>query len=177
MTQFLSSSTIAILEANLADRLLDWCKQQDFEKEIFNDIKTPRRIAWFGMGVRFRRECIPFRAKSTIEEHSLLDDLRHSFYREADSVLLYHYSPGVGIGEHRDKGFEPRVVLINLLDCPRNLFGKKDARAHFVWGRNNYWFADGEIFVFDSSKTHEAKGCSCNRYSLQFRKITGGHNG
>ncbi len=165
---------LTTLPPTISNQLLAYCQSLKLEEEIFNGVKTPRQLKWFGHKSTFTLRSMVqhvFHVPIKDKIDGVLGEYRDRFYPEANSILIYHYSKNSGIGEHTDKGFDPKVVVINLLDSPINLFGDKDDITWFLWGGNEYQLFDGQVVQFDSSISHAVKKLKCDRYSIQFRKI------
>jgi hypothetical protein len=155
-----------------ADWLIGFLSAEGFRDEYFNGSPTCRRMVWYGKEIADYDKPFP-----TIREaraiHPFFDILRERYYPTADSILAYRYPRGGSISEHRDKGCERTVVMINLFDCPRDLLGEKRYFQDFRWGGNTYNLSDGAIIAFDSWVAHAAKPAPVPRYSITFRKTLG----
>jgi len=162
---------ITILSPEESNQLLDWCKNQQLETEIFTGRETCRKKKWWGYEAEFyfnKSHCFE---REPIESDSYLTELRDRFKPEANSILLYRYEIGGEIGEHLDKQcFARWVTLINLVDDAPNLFGDRTS-VKFRWNRENYWLQHGEVVIFDSRVTHSVPKLKVARYSLQFRAV------
>lgn len=163
--------TLEIIDRAECDRLLNWCKNQILEHEIFTGQLTCRMQKWWGYQAEFYFNRSHVYDREPIESDPYLAILRDRFAPNADSILLYRYKIGGEIGEHLDKQcFEKEVTLINLIDSEPNLFGDREP-TRFRWNRQNYYFQHGEVVTFDSRVLHSVPKLKSARYSLQFRKI------
>lgn len=163
--------TLTILTTEETDILLNWCKQQKLEKEQFNRRETCRLKKWWGVEVDFTFKTQRLIECEPITNDLYLADLHKRFCPNADSILLYYYESGGGIGEHNDKEcFQAEVILINLVDDSPDLFGNRPA-TKFRWQRQNYYLQHGEVVKFDSRVLHSVPKLKSARYSLQFRQL------
>lgn len=163
--------TIEIFKKSEADTLLDWCRQQQLEKEIFTGRETCRTKKWWGFEAEFYFNRSHVESRQAIESDKYLANLRDRFHPSADSILLYRYEIGGTIGEHLDKQcFDKWVTLINLVDADTDLFDNRPT-TKFRWNRENYELRHGEVVEFDSRVLHSVPKLKSARYSLQFRKI------
>jgi alkylated DNA repair dioxygenase AlkB len=163
--------TIEILSPIECDQLINWCRQQTLETEIFTNRQTCRTKKWWGKEAEFYFNRSHVFDRNPIECDSYLAALRNRFQPSADSILLYRYEIGGTIGEHLDKlCFEPTVTLINLIDDEPNLFGDRPT-TRFRWNRTNYKLQHGEVVEFNSRVLHSVPKLKSARYSLQFRNI------
>lgn len=166
---------IETLSPTECDCWLEWLQNLNWQSEIYRKngraIATKRRIAWFGLEAETNYQENPefFYAANRIEKEETLVDLRHRFYREADSILVYEYPIGVGIGKHTDGGFKREVVLLNLIDGERLLDGTRDGYALFHYGKKRHRLTNGQIIRFDSSIEHYLNPVRWPRYSIQLR--------
>lgn len=163
--------TIEILSPTECDRLMNWCRQQALEAEVFTGRQTCRTKKWWGKEAEFYFNKSHVFDRDPIESDGYLAELRDRFESGADSILLYRYEIGGEIGKHLDKQcFEPPVTLINLVDDTPNLFGQRPT-TRFRWGRTNYELQHGEVVIFNSRVLHSVPKLKSARYSLQFRRI------
>lgn len=170
MQTLLTIEVIDRLGSVESDYLLTWCKSQNLRPEVYKKRLSGRDCCWWG------REITDYGLFSVGWQEApifppKLEDLKQRFYPEANSCLLYRYEKGKGINIHFDKGCKPKVVLINLMDMPRNLFGIKDESIRFKWGMMTNHLKDGDVVAFDSSQEHSVYPVPCERYSLQFRVV------
>jgi alkylated DNA repair dioxygenase AlkB len=164
--------SIAKLSDEECERLMQWCKNQTLEHEIFTGQLTCRMQKWWGYQAEYYFNRSHVFEREPIESDSYLAMLRNQFKPDADSILLYRYEVGGTIGEHLDKQcFEPSVTLINLVDDEANLFGDRPT-TRFRWNRQNYELQHGEVVKFNSRVLHSVPKLKSARYSLQFRRIT-----
>lgn len=163
--------TIEILAGSEADQILDWCKNQHLEEEIFSGKTTCRKKKWWGREAEFYFNQSRVYERDPIESDRLLANLRDRFKPEADSALLYYYEIKGSIGEHLDKQcFNQWVTLINLVDSDKDLFGNRPT-TRFRWNRRNYELKHGEVIEFNSRILHSVPPLRTSRYSLQLRQI------
>jgi alkylated DNA repair dioxygenase AlkB len=154
-----------------AEALLQWCKIQQLEEEVFTGRVTCRKKKWWGIEAEFYFSQSHCFEREPIESDLFLKDLRDRFKPEADSILLYKYEIGGEIGTHKDKlCFDKWVTLINLVDEIPDLFGNRSA-TKFKWGIGSYLLNHGDVIRFDSRIEHAIPKLKAARYSLQFRKI------
>jgi alkylated DNA repair dioxygenase AlkB len=162
--------TITILSPQESAELLNWCKAQTLEQEIFTGRPTCRLKKWWGYEAEFYFNKSHVEKRSPIDDDAYLAYLVNRFRPQADSILLYKYDIGGEIGEHLDKQcFNKWVTLINITDSA-DLFGNHEA-TKFKWNKHNYILKHGEVVYFDSRVPHSIPKVKCVRYSLQFRNI------
>jgi alkylated DNA repair dioxygenase AlkB len=162
--------TIKILTAEESAQLLNWCKSQDLEREIFTGRPTCRLKKWWGLEAEFYFNKSYVEKRSPITTDKYLAELRDQFKPEANSILLYRYEVGGEIGEHLDKKcFDKMVTLINLTDS-QNLFGESET-SRFKWNGEMYNLKHGEVIEFDSRVKHSIPKLKTIRFSLQFRVV------
>ena len=163
--------TIEILSPIECDQLINWCRQQTLETEIFTNRQTCRTKKWWGKEAEFYFNRSHVFDRDSIESDPYLASLRDKYRPGSNSILLYRYEIGGEIGEHLDKQcFDPMVTLINLVDDFPNLFGEYPT-TKFRWNRSNYELKNGEVVTFNSRVLHSVPKLKSARYSLQFRNI------
>ncbi len=155
--------------------LLDWARERTLLPEHFNHQPTGRFEEWLGRRVELLNFGKSWRIydASPIEKEPLIKELRDRFYPQANSVLLYYYPPAVGIGEHTDKPvFNKNVVIINLVDAQRDLFGDKPV-IKFRFGKETKLLQDGDVVRFNALQLHGLPCVRVPRYSISFRLVGG----
>ena len=155
------------------ESLIDWAREQTLFPELFNGQPTKRFEAWYGLGVELLKGGKSWRIYQArpINQEPLLKELCDRYLPFANSVLLYHYPVGVGIGEHYDKPvFNNQVVIVNLIDAQTDLFGEKPP-IKFKFGGVTKILHDGDVVKFDASVNHGLPPVKVPRYSLSLRVI------
>lgn len=153
--------------------LLTWANSQTLSPELFNGSPTRRMEKWWGKSVKLLNygKSWQITQAPAIASVPILQDLCDRFYQNANSVLLYYYAPGVGIGDHTDKPvFSPDVVLINLIDAQADLFGDKPT-VNFRLDRQVKTLRDGDVIRFHALTPHGLPPVKVPRYSISFRVV------
>lgn len=164
-----------LLERIETQDLLAWAREQTLLPETFNHQPTGRFEMWLGRRVELLNFGKSWRIYSAapIESEPSIRQLRDRFYPQANSALLSYYPPGTGIGEHTDKPvFNKSVVIINLVDAQRDLFGDKPA-IKFRLGKETKFLNDGDVVRFNALQLHGLPPVQVPRYSLSFRVVAG----
>lgn len=142
-------------------------------RKICHSKPTKRLEKWWGKGVKLLNFGKSWEIYETvsIESEPILEQLRQQFYPDSNSILLYFYTPGVGISSHTDKPvFNPEVVVINLIDAGTNWFGDKPS-IKFKLNQETKVLKDGDVVRFNALMTHGLPPVKVPRYSLSFRII------
>ena len=184
-TTLKTMETIATLDKTQADQLLDWCSRQELGPEHYAGKLTARRQKWWGLEAEILGSSGRWlvHQRDAIQSDEYLASLKAKYRPDANSVLLYRYEIGAGIGEHSDKDcFEPMVVLVNLIDELPDLFGgrppcrfrygSKPGKAGTFESVPRYLdLQHGQIVQFNSRVLHGLPKLKTARYSLQFRRV------
>jgi hypothetical protein len=184
-------NTIASIPLDKADALLNWATTNVTAPELLGDTPTGRFARWYGLGVDTSSGLADWKGWKPYEAEPITDGLKRLAAAidpdmTFNSVLVYRYPSGVGIGRHVDKPiYEGEVTLLNLCksSAPREL-GLFEAMAlepdsiGFLYGvqRSPIPLYHGEAIRFNSRVEHgvQPTPAQMERVSIQFRSVNVG---
>ncbi|HEY9401745.1 MAG TPA: alpha-ketoglutarate-dependent dioxygenase AlkB [Pyrinomonadaceae bacterium] len=165
-----------LIDAAEEDALLAHVRELPFREFEFHGYTGKRRVVSFGWQYDFSARHL--RKAEDIPEYLLaLREVAATFARleaeEFQHVMVTEYSPGAGIGWHRDKGVFGQVVGISLLNpCVLRL---RRAVGERKWERVNVpaeprsaYFLSGQA---RSVWEHSIPQVDAMRYSITFRNL------
>ena len=158
------------------DALLAHVRQLPFREFEFHGYKGKRRVVSFGWRYDFSARHL-LKADDIPEYLLTLRDAAARFAgleaEEFQHVMVTEYSPGAGIGWHRDKGVFGEVVGISLhapcvLRLRRAAGPKKWDRVNVVAEARSAYFLSGQA---RSVWEHSIPQVEALRYSITFRNL------
>lgn len=168
---------------DVADRLLDWAIGADLEEEEIGNTITGRHCRWYGVGVNKSSGVQNWKAWFPYEARPITGGLRR-LAQDIDptmtfnSVLLYRYPEGVGIGRHSDKPiYGETVTLVHLCrNLEPGLFAPTEPdTTGFLWvmQRSPILLKHGDVVRFNSRAEHGVSPVPSGmvRVSIQFREV------
>ncbi|HEV7906350.1 MAG TPA: alpha-ketoglutarate-dependent dioxygenase AlkB [Pyrinomonadaceae bacterium] len=165
-----------LLDTAEEDALLRHVRELPFREFEFHGYKGKRRVVSFGWQYDFSARHL--RKADSIPEYLLaLRDAAATFAgmeaEEFQHVMVTEYSPGAGIGWHRDKAVFGQVVGISLLaPCVLRLRRKVGEKK---WERVNVSAAPrSAYFLSGQARTeweHSIPPVEALRYSITFRNL------
>lgn len=186
---------VAMLELDQANAMLDWIlRQRDkgiLRPEKIGGTPTQRYAGWWGVGVDKTPGLLEWSRWSACRGWTMSPGLRGLAEKYApkdadcNSILIYLYSPGVGIAAHSDKPiYAGTVSMIHLCrdDRPRqaDLLGTtqidtgRDSTV-FQYGTDldDVTLAHGEVVQFDARQPHGVPKLPVGviRATIQFRHV------
>ena len=168
-----------LIDTDVEDALLEHVRELPFREFEFHGYKGKRRVVSFGWRYDFsarhlqKADAIPEYLHALREAAATFAGLEA---KEFQHVMVTEYSPGAGIGWHRDKGVFGQVVGISLLaPCVlrlrRAVGEKKWERVNVLAEPRSAYYLSGQARTVWE---HSIPQVDALRYSITFRNLRGG---